>query len=439
MWEIKNKLFFHLLGNTFLCSVANNFMWFALSFWAYLETKSIMVTSFIGWMYLFSVLVSWVFFWALVDHNKKKNVMLLSTLISFFFFVVAGFIYAFAPEWVFQNFSSWYLWIFVVVILLWVIVGNIRMIAMSTMMTLLFSDETRDKANWMLGVANGIAFWIVSVLSWLVIGFLWMWWAIMFTLIASFLCIVHLTFLHFPKEDFSHHHEEWKKIDIKGTIKIIWSISWLFGLIFFTMFNNFLWGAFVALMDPYGLSLVSVEVWGIIWWSLSFGFIVWWLLISKWGLGKNPLKTLLLVNIILWIVCIFFTSVSSIIVTTIGLFFFMVLNPYAEASEQTILQKIVPFNRQWRVFWFAQSIEQTASPITAFLIGPITELFVIPFMASEKWEYVFWWWFGTTDDRGIALVFSMIWMVGLVITLLAFLSKSYKNLSKVYLEEKNNI
>lgn len=435
MWEIKNKLFFHLLGNTFLCSVANNFMWFALSFWAYLETKSIMVTSFIGWMYLLSVLVSWVFFWAFVDHHKKKFVMLSSTIASFFFFSLAGGIYFSAPEWVFQNISSPYLWFFAVAVLFWVIVWNIRMIAMSTMMTLLFDDEHRDKANGMLWVANGIAFWIVSVLSWLVIGFLWMWWAIIFTLIASCLWILHLIFLSFPKEDFSQHQEDWKKVDIKGTIKIISGISWLFGLIFFTMFNNFLWGVFVALMDPYWLSLVSVEVWWIIWGSLSFGFIVGWLLISKWWLGKNPLKTLLMVNIILWIVCIFFTSVSSIIVTTIGLFFFMMLNPYAEASEQTILQKIVPFNRQWRVFWFAQSIEQTASPVTAFFIWPITELFVIPFMASQTWEQIFWWWFWTTDARWIALVFSIVGLIGLIITLLAFLSKPYKNLSKIYLEE----
>ena len=38
------------------------------------------------------------------------------------------------------------------------------------------------------------------------------------------------------------------------------------------------------------------------------------------------------------------------------------------AAEQTVLQRVVPFERQGRVFGFAQSVEQAASPLTAFLV-----------------------------------------------------------------------
>lgn len=436
MSEIKNKLFFHLLGNTLLCSVANNFIWFALVFWAYLETKSIMVTSFIWWLYLFVVLISGIFFGAFVDHHKKKFVMLTSTSWALFFFLLSWFLYYIFPLDEFTHSWSVVLWWLIIFIMFWVIIWNIRMIAMSTMMTILFDDKSRDKANWVLWIANGLAFWIVSVFSWLTIWFLGMWWAIAITIISSILWIIHLLFLTFPQEDFSHHHIEWKKIDIKWTIKIISWIGWLFGLIFFSMFNNFLGWVFMSLMDPYWLSLVSVQVWWFIWWALSFAFIVWWLLISKWGLGKNPIKTLLLANVSMWIVCIFFTSISSIILTMIWLFFFMTLHPYIEASEQTILQKVVPLNRQWRVFGFSQSVEQIASPLTAFFIWPITELFVVPFMVSDLWQNIFNSWFWTTQDRAIALVFSLAWIVWLIITLLAFFSISYKKLSKVYLSDE---
>ena len=60
----------------------------------------------------------------------------------------------------------------------------------------------------------------------------------------------------------------------------------------------------------------------------------------------------------------------------------MILVPYAEAAEQTILQKVVPYERQGRVFGFAQSVEQAASPLTAFLIGPLTQFVFIPFMTD---------------------------------------------------------
>ena len=431
-----NKLFLHLLWNTFLASIASNFVWSALVFWVYLETKSITLTSFIWGLYLFIVLISWIFFGAFVDHYKKKIVMLISTWLAFLFFIFAGSLFIYFPLEFFTYASSIYLRIFIILIMLGVIIWNIRIVAMSTMMTLLFDDENRDKANGILWITNGLSFWIVSVFSWLTIWFLWMWWAVWMTIIAWLLRIIHLLFLSFPIEDFSHQKKEWKKIDIIGTIKIISGISWLFGLIFFSMFNNFLGWVFMSLMDPYWLSLVSVQTWWFIWWSLSFAFIFWWIVISKWGLWSNPIKTLLLVNIFMWIICIFFTSISSIVLTCIWLFFFMLLQPYVEASEQTILQKVVPYNRQWRVFWFSASMEQIASPFTAFLIWPITELFVIPFMRSKSWEQIFWSWFGTTDDRAIALVFSIAWFIGLLVTLLRFFTKSYKKLSNVYLEKK---
>lgn len=41
------KLFLHILGNTVLASFANMFLWFALVFWAYLETRSVLITSLI--------------------------------------------------------------------------------------------------------------------------------------------------------------------------------------------------------------------------------------------------------------------------------------------------------------------------------------------------------------------------------------------------------
>ena len=83
------------------------------------------------------------------------------------------------------------------------------------------------------------------------------------------------------------------------------------------------------------------------------------------------------------------------------------LVPYAEASEQTILQKVVPYERQGRVFGFAQSVEQAASPLTAFLIGPLTQLVFIPFMTDGAGAETIGDWFGTGPERGIALVFVL--------------------------------
>jgi DHA3 family multidrug efflux protein-like MFS transporter len=158
------------------------------------------------------------------------------------------------------------------------------------------------------------------------------------------------------------------------------------------------------------------------------------LFISKKGLGKNPLKNLFRVNIVLWIVCIFFTIQPSIVLLVTGMAIWMSLIPFIEATEQTIIQKVIPAERQGRVFGFAHSIEQAASPLTAFIIGPITQIFFIPFMTTGAGVQLIGSWFGTGEGRGIALVFSIAGSLGLMVTLIAMRSKSYKLLAQQYMK-----
>jgi DHA3 family multidrug efflux protein-like MFS transporter len=93
---------------------------------------------------------------------------------------------------------------------------------------------------------------------------------------------------------------------------------------------------------------------------------------------------------------------------------------------------VVPVERQGRVFGFAQSVEQAASPLTAFLIGPLTQFVVIPFMTDGLGAQWIGGWFGTGPARGIALVFTVAGFLGLVVTIIAFRSRAYRKLSAAY-------
>ncbi|HSU34899.1 MAG TPA: MFS transporter, partial [Propionibacteriaceae bacterium] len=116
----------------------------------------------------------------------------------------------------------------------------------------------------------------------------------------------------------------------------------------------------------------------------------------------------------------------------VGFLLYMCLIPAAEAAEQTILQKVVPFTEQGRVFGFAQTVETIASPVTAFLIGPIAQFWVIPSMTDGAGADVIGSWFGTGADRAMALIFIASGLLGVVITLLAFRTRSYDRLSASY-------
>jgi MFS transporter, DHA3 family, multidrug efflux protein len=165
---------------------------------------------------------------------------------------------------------------------------------------------------------------------------------------------------------------------------------------------------------------------------LSLGFIVGGLVVAKKGLGRNPLRTLFLANIFMWIVAAGFALQASVLLLAVGMFLYLCLIPVVEASEQTILQAVIPLERQGRVFGFAQSIEQAASPLTAFMIGPIAQFLFIPLMTTGARVDLIGSWFGTGADRGIALLFTITGLIGLIVTLIAMRSRSYQKLSTHY-------
>ena len=437
------KTFYAALANSLIAFVTNNFVWFAVTFWVYLETKSVIATSVMAGVFTLTVAFSGFLLGSLVDRYPKKRVLLLASVISLVLYAIAGFIFVSTPYEVFKDASSVRLWIFIVLALVGAIGGNLRGIALATLVTILIPEEERDKANGLVGTANGVAFLGASVFSGLVVGNLGMFWVLVIAVVMSLVVIAHLAALSIPDlprkirhahdgEPEHEHDYPQEGVDVRGTIRAIQLVPGLFGLIFFHTFNNFLGGIFMSLMDAYGLSLVSVQVWGILWGFLSLGFIVGGMVVARKGLGKNPLKTLFLGNIAMWGICSVFTLQASIVLLTIGLFVWLCLIPAVEAAEQTILQKVVPPDRQGRVFGFAQSVEQAASPVTAFLIGPIAQLIFIPFMTTGAGVDLIGPWFGTGTDRGLALLFTVAGMIGLVVTLLAMRSYSYRTLSVIY-------
>lgn len=430
----KTQLFYHVLYNTLGVNIINYTVWFAITFYAYLQTNSVFVTGMVAGIYLVATMITGIWFGGLVDHHKKQTMMIASNTASFILYIAALAIYLLTPHHLFADPSQPVLWLLIVLLLFGVIAGNIRAIVLPTLVTILIEPDKRDRANGLVGAASGASFLVTSVISGVLVaagGMLYVLWLALAALLVS---IAHLLLITLPEKGIVHTEGAPRKIDLKGTLAVVMAIPGLIALILFTTFNNFIGGIFMALMDAYGLSLMSVQAWGFLWGILSTGFIIGGLVIARKGLGKNPLRSLLITNVILWVVTILFPLHGSILPLAIGMFVYMLLVPYVEASEQTILQQVVPLERQGRVFGFAQSVEQSASPLTAFLIGPITQIFFIPFMTVGLGAQTIGSWFGTGQARGIALVFILAGVVGLAVTLLAFASRQYRTLSGYYLQ-----
>ncbi|MBA3604534.1 MAG: MFS transporter [Acidimicrobiia bacterium] len=423
--------FYRLLVNTLISGVTSTFLWFALTFWVYLETRSVVTTGVIGGGFGISSAVLGPYFGTFVDRHRKHTAMVLTTTISVACFAVATAVFIAIDAETLLRLTSPFFWLLVATTLLGSVAGQMRGIALSTCVTLLVPEDRRDRANGMVGTATGVSFAITSVFSGLVIGGLGMGWAYYGALALTVGVLVHLRAIEIdepvpvPADD----AQAARHVDVRSALEAIRAVPGLFMLILLAAFNNLLAGVFMALMDAYGLALVSVQTWGLLWGFISLAFIAGGLFVARFGLGRNALRVVLVGNLVNWGVCSIFAVRSSIVMLTIGMVIWLALIPVIEAGEQTVLQRSIPFERQGRVFGFAQLVENAASPLTAFLMAPIAETVFMPFMTDGQGADRLGRWFGTGPERGIALMFTLAGLVGVVVTTLALLSRSYRRLT----------
>jgi len=423
------RTFRRLLLNSLLSGVTSSFLWFALTFWVYLETRSVVVTGVIGGAFSISAAILGPAFGTYVDRHRKQPSMVLATTITTAAFAVATVVFLAVPAADLLQLRNPLFWVLAGFTLLGSVAGQMRGIAMSTCVTLLVPAERRDRANGLVGTVTGVSFAITSVFSGLVIGHLGMGWAFSLALVLTVVALVHLRGIHVEEPvPVAATDGSSGAVDIRGALEAIRAVPGLMLLVLLAAFNNLLGGVFMALMDAYGLSLVSVQTWGLLFGVISTAFIIGGLAVAKVGLGSRPARIVLAGNLVNWVVCATFALRSSILLLAVGMFIWLLIIPVIEAAEQTVLQRSIPFERQGRVFGFAQLVENAAAPLTAMFMGPIAERVFMPAMTDGKGADWIGGWFGTGPERGLALIFTLAGLLGIVVTVGVRLSRSYRRI-----------
>ena len=192
------RTFGHLLVNTAVANLTTNYLWWALTFWAYLETRSVLATGLIGGAYMLAVSFSSVFFGSFVDHHRKLAVMRASTVFSLLMFSLAGGVFLVVPERTLLDLGGPWFWVFAGIILIGAVVEQMRNLALSTSVTVLVPDEGRARANGLVGTVQGVSFIATSVVSGLSVGFLGMGGTLVVVLGLLVLTIGHLLVVRFP-------------------------------------------------------------------------------------------------------------------------------------------------------------------------------------------------------------------------------------------------
>ena len=420
----------NILVNTAVANLTTSYLWFALTFWIYLETRNVIATGVVGGIYMLLLALSSISFGTLVDRYRTLAVIRFAALFTLVMFLLAGAVFLLAPEGQIARLDGPWFWGFAAVTLIGAVVENMRNIALSTTVTILVEPERRANANGLVGMVQGIAFMVTSVLSGLSIGLLGMGATVVIAVVLTALAFGHLLTVRMPEEAEPAPSDAHGGFDLAGSWRAVMAVAGLFALIIFSTFNNFIGGAYIALMDPYGLELFSVEMWGGLFALASTGFIVGGAVIGKVGLGSNPLRTMLLVVMVLGLLGALFTIREWLYIA--GIWLYMALFPAVEAAEQTVIQRVVPLARQGRVFGFAMAFESSAAPVTAFVVAPLAEFWIIPYARSDAGAAALEPLLGEGTARGIALIFLCAGALMILAAALAFLTPVYRRVSAEY-------
>ncbi|WP_156232861.1 MFS transporter [Corynebacterium occultum] len=461
------KTFHHILLNTLIANVTTSFLWFALTFWVYLETRDVALAGVLNALYMGLIAVGSIFFGSIVDHNFKKHVMMFAAVATLGCYLLSAVVWVLFVDPASIGFDDAALWAFALLVLLGSVVEHMRNIALSTIVTLLVPEGERDRANGLVGTVHGASFLVTSVIAGSAIGWLGMEITLWIALALSVAGLLHLIPIKIPEQEILSAAEAEARaatvaastpreagapveadpegvsisrgIDLRGSLKIIRGVPGLLALILFTCFNNLIGGVYTALMDPYGLELFSPQVWGLVLGISSLGFILGGMLVAKFGLGKNPVRTLLLANVLVALLGMFFGIREWWWLYAGGICLFMLLMPAAEAAEQTILQRVVPFRQQGRVFGLAMAVELAANPLSAVIVAVLAQAYIIPWMNTPAGQETFGWLLGAGTTRGMALMYFISGLIMLVVVLLALVSRPYRQLSRYYATHQQDL
>ena len=269
------------------------------------------------------------------------------------------------------------------------------------------------------------------MLSGFSVGLLGMGWTLAIAIGLTVVALAHLLALRIPEKD-PERTEKAAFVDVRGAVAAIRAVPGLFALIIFSTFNNLIGGVYMALMDPYGLELFPVEIWGVVLAVSSTGFIIGGAVVAAKGLGRNPIRTLLLAVALMGVLGAVFTLRDWWWLYAGGIWLYMMLIPVVESAEQTVIQKVVPFEKQGRVFGAATALEVSAAPITSFLIAPIAQFWIIPYLETDAGRQAWGWLLGDGEARGIALVFVFAGIAMVIAAILASTTRVYRTLSAEY-------
>src|SRR5687768_5918988 len=121
-----------LLANTLVTGVSSTFLWFALTFWVFLETDSVIATGMIGGGFALASAMLAPVVGTYVDRHRKRTAMLATTAVAAVGFAAATTVFFTVDGDDLPRLDGPWFWMLIAATLVGSVAGQLRGIALST-------------------------------------------------------------------------------------------------------------------------------------------------------------------------------------------------------------------------------------------------------------------------------------------------------------------
>jgi len=309
--------------------------------------------------------------------------------------------------------------------------------AYSSSVSTMLPKEQYGRASGMISLAEAASGIVAPIAAGIALNIVGIGGIMTFDILTFIVAIASLLIIHIPRpevtgEDAAGRRSLWE--DSLFGFKYIFASPSLVGLLSVFLSLNFILGFSFTLFAPMVLARTgdNTLLLGSVQSAFGVGGVIGGLLMSAWGGPKRKIHGILMGSIVISLGTCLFGIGRGLPVWAVTAFTLMILLPILNGSSQAIWQSKIPPHIQGRVFATRGLLARIAQPISLAVTGPLADwVFEPAMMPGGSLASAFGWLVGTGPGAGMALVFVVMGLLGILPGLVGYAFESVRNIEDI--------
>ncbi|MDX2140415.1 MAG: MFS transporter [Chloroflexota bacterium] len=305
--------------------------------------------------------------------------------------------------------SAFQVWHLYVITLVQNIFRTFQNPAFTASVTMMVTDDQRDRANGIMQLTGPLAGIIAPALTAALYGAIGITGILAVDLVSFAVAIAALILVRIPAPPRSQTAGKPSIVrDLTAGFAFFWEQKPFLIMLLFVALINFIGTGFGTLQTPYLLSRTgnSEATLGILLTIANIGAIAGGIVMSAWGGTRPRIHTAMPAIILLGVCLVLFGLAQTPVTLAIGLFLFMAMPMFANIPLMSMMQAKVPPDKQGRVFAALMQFALLISPLSPLLAGPLADNVFEPAAQSGNWMFGGLVGFGAGAGIGLMIVIA---------------------------------